>query len=272
MQVSGTQALPASTRALDFQLAQYAAIVTTPPGLGVVDATGILIKENGIIFYRLNFTTANHTFVYNVTQSNPESDQTKFWHEEQDLNGNRHPAQTHTFVNGINYYGNYKAPIKYSTDPSFLDNDGEPIERMRIGRAFVPPGYQRTRVDRFQLDLIQGSVQDVNFIGDDVDLLTETGIEILTESGLDILTESSDRVFDNAVPVVFLSISKDGGITYGNELPANMGKIGQRTFRTVWRKLGVTPRGQAFVPRVKFYNNVPFAVFGASWAYEILPE
>ena len=95
MEVIGTDSIPVSNRALDFQLAQYAG------GQQITDndPRGIFIKENGIIFYRLNFTLANHTFVYNVTLSNPTSEEGKLWHEEEVvLNGNRHPAQTHAGI------------------------------------------------------------------------------------------------------------------------------------------------------------------------------
>jgi hypothetical protein len=71
---------------------------------------------------------------------------------------------------------------------------------------------------------------------------------------------------------VFLSISKDGGQTYGNKILAPMGKIGERSFRTVWRKLGTIPRGQAFVPKLEFYNQVPFVLMGGAWYSEVMPE
>jgi hypothetical protein len=51
-----------------------------------------------------------------------------------------------------------------------------------------------------------------------------------------------------------------------------MGNIGNRTFRTVWRKLGVIPRGQAFVTMYEFFDPIPIVILGASWAKEILPE
>ncbi len=73
-------------------------------------------------------------------------------------------------------------------------------------------------------------------------------------------------------PTVFLSISKDGGQTYGNELHGEMGKIGERTYLTVWRKLGTTPRGQGFVPKIQFFNTIPFVLLGAAWDFEVLPE
>jgi len=69
-----------------------------------------------------------------------------------------------------------------------------------------------------------------------------------------------------------LSFSKDGGQTYGNVLFGNMGKLGQLTYRTLWRKLGTTPRGQGFVPKIEFFADIPFIMLGAAWAYEVLPE
>lgn len=262
MEVTGSQALSVSNRALDFQLAQYAA----DPEAGVSDARGILIKENGIIFYRLNFTAANHTFVFNISMSTPESIK---WHEEEVLNGDRHPAQTHAYFDGVNYYGSYSEPKFYIVSSATPTNDGEAIRRMRIGRQITPEGYNRLRVDRFQIDLLQGADDVSTFV--ESDLLTEDEDEILTESGIDIILEQEIAI-GNGEPHVFLSISRDGGQTYGNELISPMGRLGERTFRTVWRKLGTTPRGQGFVPRIQFFNQIPFVILGAAWDFEVLPE
>ncbi len=262
MEVKGTESILVSNRALDFQLAQYAA----DPLTGVADARGILIKENGIIFYRLNFTLANHTYVLNVSMSTADSPK---WHEEELLNGDRHPAQTHAYFDGVNYYGSYDAPIFYIVSDQASTNDGEAIRRMRIGRQMTPEGYNRLRIDRFQLDVLQGA-NDVEQIID-TDLLTETHEPLLTESDEDLILEEQILV-GGFQPIVYLSISKDGGQTYGNQLQATMGKIGERTHRTVWRKLGTTPRGQGFVPRIEFFNEIPFVVLGAAWDFDVLPE
>lgn len=262
MEVRGTEAMPVSNRALDYQLAQYA----SNPETGVADAQGILIKENGIIFYRLNFTLANHTFVFNVSMSSPEELR---WHEEEILNGDRHPAQTHAYFGGTNYYGAYDAPIFYIVDNSVSTNDGEAIRRMRIGRQMTPPGYNRLRIDRFQLDLLQGGADIA--LNVEIDLLAENGEIIQAEDEENILLDQ-ESISGGGTPVVFLTVSKDGGQTYGNYLIAPMGKLGELTFRTVWRKLGVTPRGQGFTPRIEFFNDIPFVVLGASWDFEILPE
>lgn len=262
MEVQGSQALLVSNRALDFQLAQYAA----DPLTGVADARGVLIKENGLIFYRLNFTLANHTYVLNVTMSTPQD---VLWHEEEVLNGDRHPAQTHAYFDGVNYYGDYKRTLFYMVDSSVSTNNGETIKRMRIGKQMTPGGYERLRIDRFQLDLLQGQEDIETLI--DIDLLAETGVTITTESDIDIILDQGELI-GGGQPVVFLSYSKDGGQTYGNRLQGNMGKLGELTFRTVWRKLGTTPRGQGFVPKIEFFNTIQFVILGAAWAYEKLPE
>ena len=262
MEVRGTESVPVSNRALDFQLAQYAA----DPLTGVNDARGVLIKENGLIFYRLNFTLANHTFVLNVSMSTADSPK---WHEEEVLNGDRHPAQTHAYFDGVNYFGSYNKPIFYIVDANSSTNDGEAIRRMRIGRQMTPEGYNRLRIDRFQIDVLQGANDAETLI--ETDLLTEDSEDILTESGIDIILDDEISVGGEA-PIVFLTISRDGGQTYGNYLRATMGKIGERTHRTVWRKLGTTPRGQGFVPKIEFFNEIPFVVLGAAWDFEVLPE
>lgn len=322
MMIAGAQSIPVSTKEVDYDIAQFAQAEQ------VSDARGILIKENGLIFYRLNFTEADETFVLNVNMSQPG---TAFrWHEEQVLNGNRHPAQTQAFFEGKNYYGDYQAPILYEVDDQVTTNAGEPIPRIRIGRPVTPPEYKRLRIDRFQLDLVQGYPLEISrvfdFVEADVDTVNDTisvpvGFGVDTGSELvfstlntlpsplvagttyfyiyvsdtkfrvadtktdafngifiDLTTQGSapnsvqivSESFDN--PEVFLSVSKDGGNSFGNKLISTMGKIGERTFRTVWRKLGTIPRGQGFVPKIEFFNQTPFVILGAAWVFEELPE
>lgn len=262
MGTSGTEAGLLSNRALDFQLAQYAADPTT----GVADARSVLIKENGLIFYRLNFTLANHTFVYGVTMSTQDSPK---WHEEEVLNGDRHPAQTHAYFDGVNYYGDYRSPKFYIVSDPTSTNDGENIRRMRIGRQMTPEGYNRLRIDRFVLDLLQGQEDIDQFT--DIDLLTELSEPITTENDIDIILDQQINI-GGGTPIVYLSISKDGGQTYGFLQEAPMGKLGERTYRTVWRKLGTTPRGQGYVPKIEFFASIPFVILGAAWDFEDMPE
>jgi hypothetical protein len=271
MYVQGTQAIPISTPALDAQFNIYNGVIVNPSlgTTGVSDAWGELVKDSSFIFYRLSFTSSNATYVYNVTMSDAEN---KRWHEEQDIYGNRSPGQTSVYINGNLYYGSFVGPILYLVSSAFRTNDGQMIPRIRIGKPICPEGYQRIRIDRFQLDLLQGQLLDVDTDIGEIDLLTESSLNITTESNIDILIESGNTQVLNANPVVFLSYSKDGGQSFGPRYIAPMGSIGQRTFRTVWRKLGVTKRGQSFVPKIEFFNEVPFVILGAAWGYEVLPE
>lgn len=265
MEVIGTESIPVSTKALDFQFAQY--IATT----GVSDCRSFLMRENGLIFYRMNFTSSNHTFVYNVSLSDPSNEATRLWHEEEVLNGSRHLAQTHVFFNGLNYVGDYLHPILYEVHSDIYTNDGENIRRMRIGKPVVPEGYQRMRINRFQVDFLQGQNQDV--VLDNGTILTENGLNNLqAENGNDLETEQMIPMYQNLNPVAFLSISKDGGQSYGALLTGPMGDTGDRTFRTVYRHLGTTKRGQAFVPKIEFFDALPFVCLGAAWDFEVLPE
>jgi hypothetical protein len=140
---------------------------------------------------------------------------------------------------------------------------------MRIGRQITPEGYNRLRIDRFQIDVLQGQEDIQQF--NEIDLTTEDNNDLLTESNQNIIIEEQ-LVSGGGNPVIFLTISKDGGQTYGNYLQATMGKIGERTHRTVWRKLGTTPRGQGFVPKIEFFNEIYFIILGAAWDFDILPE
>jgi hypothetical protein len=122
--------------------------------------------------------------------------------------------------------------------------------------------------------LIQGDLSLLGQFKNNQPLLTDGGLEILTDSGVPILIDQPVFVLNAELqpPRVFLSISKDGGRSYGNEVTANMGKVGELTFRTIWRKCGVMPRGQYFVPKVEFYSENLFVILGAMWDYEDLPE
>ena len=279
MQIAGTTPIAISNRALDFILAHYAA--TT----GIADCRNFIIKEEGLFFFRMNFTSSNHTFVYNVSLSDPTKEEGKLWHEEEVITGDRHPAQTHSYFNGKNWVGDYVNPIMYQVDNDTFTNGaivdptsgavitpGQPIKRMRITKAIVPPGYQRIRIDRLQLDMLQGTIYEQQFTQSEVPILTELGFDLMTENGMMLITDEGEITPSAISPSIYLSISKDGGQTYGYKLIAPMGRTGQRTFRTLWRKLGVIPRGQAFVIKVEFYDAIPFIILGGSWAYEILPE
>lgn len=228
MMVIGTESIQISPQSLDNEIQSY----TT-----VTDATGMCVQDNGMVFYRLNFTIANITWVFNVSQSSPQNLK---WHEEATLAGNRHPGQVTIYYLGNNYFGDYKNPILYQVSQDYLTNNGETILRERITRQFFDKTNNKQRVDRIFLDMIQGEVP-----------------------------ANSIPPGSNAQPLMMLEISRDGGRTYGSVLSAPMGPIGKRIFRTIFRKLGTS---RTFTFRIRCYNAIKCVMLGATIDYEVLPE
>ncbi len=118
------------------------------------------------------------------------------WHEEEVLNGDRHPAQTHAYFAGANFYGDYKTALFYIVSDQVTTNNGQQIRRMRIGRQMTPEGYKRLRIDRWHLDLLQGA-------------LSTGALGFTPNNGLDNI--QTIPYTPNAAPTVYLSESKDGG-------------------------------------------------------------
>jgi len=110
-----------STRALEFQISQYA---TTS------DAIAYGYQQEGHTFYVLNFPSADATWVFDIA-----SDQ---WHERVSENGGtwgRHRGQVHTVFNGKNYAGDFGNGKIYELDLNVFTDDGGVIRR----RATTPP-------------------------------------------------------------------------------------------------------------------------------------
>ena len=62
-------------------------------------------------------------------------------------------------------------------------------------------------------------------------------------------------------PILNLSLSSDGGLTYHNYGPAEIGKTGQFTWRTIWRNIGVHRDN---ILRIESWNAVPLYILGAA--------
>jgi|ERR1043166_2095334 hypothetical protein len=204
-------------------------------------AVGMVYKIDGIIFYKI--TVGGRTFVYNVTMS---SAQNRIWHEEEMLDGSRHIANTHIFFNNAHYIGAYNSANLYQYATNFLDNNGEAIHRTRISHVLSNDTYKRIRIDRLQIDMLQG-----------------VGIPGTDNTDFDALLANKDQN-----PTLKLSISADGGVTYLQLPDAEIGKTGNRIHRTIWRTLGVR---YDHIVKVETWNSVPCYMLGAAIYGETLP-
>ena len=100
---------------------------------GITDAVAYGYQDQGHIFYVLNFPTAGHTWVYDLT--------TNLWHERMYLNGSdeeAHKGICHCFAfweatpfKGKHLVGARDSGKIYELSTTFLDDDGDTIQRIR---------------------------------------------------------------------------------------------------------------------------------------------
>lgn len=173
---------------------------------GIDDAVGQSYQENGHSFYRLDFPTADATWVYDVA--------TDMWHEREyrDPNTNLYHADLgrfHAYVFGSHIVGDYRNGNIYMQSLDAFDDAGDPIRRLRSA-PHVTEEAQWLFYDEFQLAMQVGG--------------RKGAIEPFRANGGD--------------PMVMLRTSDDGGYTWSNEIDLSCGRLGEYSARVMARKLG----------------------------------
>lgn len=195
----------------------------------VTDATSYIYKnENGNVFYVINFTTENKSWQFHVNSKLPLDER---WSRLTYRKDDRNLANAHTYFNGKHYVLGHNDGSLYQLSTAFHDDAGVNIVRRRVTKNLKPKNLDKFSVGRIIFDLKQG-----------------TGLEVTTDSDDD--------------PVLFLSVSKDGGISYGNVLSDEIGKIGRRDWETEFFRLGYFEKGM--VLKIEHYNKTPILILGAS--------
>lgn len=159
---------------------------------------------DGRYFVCFHFSTT--TFCYDATAS--ASLQKPVWHERQsrDPQGS---ANRWRAVSVIKAYGRILVGDRFSGRVGVLDKD-----------ATTEYG---TLIDR---DVTTGPLQNngLSFFISKIEATTQSGVGNTIDPGQD--------------PLITLSISKDGGNTFGNEKARSLGKKGEYNRRQIWRKTG----------------------------------
>lgn len=164
------------------------------------DAYAIVTAENGQSFYHITFPSASVTWVY--------SDQTKAWHKRSYLNPNSGIEEQSLDYCALKFSNKYfvgdrkTGKIYWLTDTVFTDN-GDTIKRTRTSQHFHSLN-DRTRIGNFSINCESG-----------------VGSESL-----------------GTAPSLALSVSKDGGHTFGSQRYRSPGKTGQYKSRLRWSRLG----------------------------------
>lgn len=173
----------------------------------ITEAKAWVYQDEGSSFYVLNFYDADTTWVYDVT--------TGAWHERTYTNDGqqeRDRGYSHAYAHSTHLVGDYETGSIYKMSREFKSDNGDEIVCMRT----CPHLYAENKIVRyktFELDMEKGT-------------------------GLDGTAQGTD-------PQAMLTFSNDGGFTFGNEHWADIGAIGERSKRVIWRRLGAG-RGRVF--------------------------
>lgn len=169
------------------------------------DAQAYVYEEDGHQFYVLTFPTADRTWVYDATLPPDLA-----WHER--LSYDPYAAQWHRhrsncFMNlgGMRVVGDYQNGTLYQMTRAAYTDAGWPIRSVRRSPyIWDPQNRERIFMSSLQLDFRLGQ-GNANGLG--------------------------------VNPLARLRISRDYGATYGPQITAPMGPLGQTTNRCIYRKL-----------------------------------
>lgn len=164
----------------------------------ISDATAYTYAQEGHAFYVISFPTGGATWCLDVS--------TGIWHERPYFNTSggfeRHRSNCQMNFAGETIVGDWQNGNLYVMDLDHYTDNGQAIYRRRVAPHITNDGnYSFYRA---------------------LELFMQTGV------GLS----------DGSVPQAMLQWSDDGGYSFGTELWASIGKIGERKARVRWRRLG----------------------------------
>lgn len=192
-------------------------------GIDISDATSMSYQENGHTFFVLTFPSAE-TWVYDLT--------TGMWHKRGYWNVAT--AQYEAWRPGFHMYAFDRHLVSdrltnkiYSmSSDNYLDVDDAYIRRLRR-TPYLQTGNKQTRFHRLELEM-------------------QRGIGLASGQGSD--------------PMVMLRYSNDGASTWGNEMHASAGRMGEYGIIVDWARLGM---GRNRVFETSMSDPVPWQIAGA---------
>jgi len=200
------------------------------------DSYGFFFKQDGHLFYVITFFTDNLTYAFDF--------QTKKFYTLSDQNLNHHIAKKVAYFNNSYYFvstidGNlYEISSKYTNYDYGLNENGE-LQLYEIPRIIITPTIRKP--------------DSSPFVTNNLNFVIEQGTDF-NYSGQSASPEFSTTV---EKPRVDLSISTDGGYTFGSDVSYTLNDFGtRRNLINFWR-LG---RSNEFVPQFKFFGFGRFVV------------
>lgn len=211
------------------------------------NCTGFLFQQDGHVIYQFTFPTDNISYAYDF--------ETKLFFNVSDESLNYHIARQVVYFGPTNTYffvslngGNiYEFNTSYP-DADYGDGNIKLIPRIRITPPFRLPTQRMFIIKSVGFTIENGEPNIVtetvvNSQSSFTDITTEDLFFILTEDGELIATEEQVAnipvaAYTTSESKVYLAISRDGGVTFGNFYPIDMNRTGSRKSRLIWQRLG----------------------------------
>lgn len=241
MVMAGGQAQRISTDGIDYLLSR----VQHPE-----QSTAMFYRQDGHVFYILTFYNEadNFSIMYDFT--------TQKFFDITDWDFTYHPARQMAYFNNEIYFVSLKqgSLMRISTNLTSISTNPQnqyEIPRIRKCDTYRLPGSDRFIVNQFSFTIENGVEQDVDFqIECDGYILGEVGNQYMyTEDDVPILIEGgSCQVYR---PRIDVSLSKNGGETYGNAVPYYMHPTGHYKNQPRYNKLG---EANQFTIQMRFWG------------------
>ena len=260
------------------------------------DSQGFIYRQDGHIFYHINFYTDNLSLFYDFNTK-------KFFHAS-DQNLNYFIANEVAFFNNQYYFLTNKDGNLYAFDTIFTTYQHveippdtttpiiitDEIPRFRSCMSIRDPSQQyfiandlgftietgETPYQQQDLGEIFWITQDGKFVitqGNSIFLVTQDGNFLVTQDDNYIVSQQTDStdfdflIFNQrantgtsnlSLPRVDLSISIDGGQSFGSDFPYYLNPPGVRRSRLMWWQAGIA---NDFTPLFKFWGMGRFVVW-----------
>lgn len=190
----------------------------------VSDAIGMCYNLDGQWFYEVTFPTADRTFCY------PEGGE---WFElSSGTDGGRNIADSYCFAFRKHLVADVNSGNIYELDFDNYTENGAAIVRLRDS-APLHGGLIKGAA---------GKTLTMNWL----ELILEVGVGTLSGQGID--------------PVVMLSLSDDGGHSFGTEMWAPIGRIGQHLYKVRWDCLGSF---ESRIIRIRVSDPVHYCIYSS---------
>lgn len=224
------------------------------------DSQAFLYRQDGHLFYHINFYSDNLSLFYDFSTN-------KIYHAS-DQSLNYFIAAEVAYLNNQYYFvtknnGNlfsFDTVFYTYTDVDTLGNvEVHEVPRIRTCKNIRNPTQQYTvindlgfTIESGETDYQQQSTGNINFI-------TQDGKSLVSQDGKGYVAQQlgNTGISNLSLPHVDLSISKDGGATFGNQWANYLPAIGQRKNQLNWWQIGIA---NDFVPQFKFYGLGRFVV------------